>query len=49
MRFARLEHAGKRRFNMAYMRHTGKWHEVFQELTLDECLDQIRDEGIFQS
>jgi hypothetical protein len=26
---------------MAYMRHNGQWCEIFQELTLDECIDEI--------
>jgi hypothetical protein len=29
------------------MQHTGKWWEVYQGLTADECLESIRDEGIF--
>jgi len=47
-RFARMEYVGNRMFNLAYMRHTDKWEEVFQGLPLDECLQTIRDEGIFQ-
>jgi len=46
--FTRLEYVGNRRFNLAYMRHTDKWWEVYQGLTLEECLKTIRDEGIFQ-
>jgi len=42
VRFARLEYAGDEKFNMAYMRHTGQWWEIFQELTLDECIEEIR-------
>jgi hypothetical protein len=45
--FARMEYVGAGRFNLAYMRHTGKWWEVYQGLTVDECLESIRDEGIF--
>jgi hypothetical protein len=47
-KFARMEYVGDNRFNLAYMRHTGKWWKVFQGLTSDECLDMIRDEGLFQ-
>jgi hypothetical protein len=46
--FARLEHTAMGRFNLAYMRHTGKWHELFAGLTLDECLKAIKDDPWFQ-
>ncbi len=46
--FTRLEYVGNRRFNMAYMRHTGKWWEVHQRLSLEKCLQVIREEEIFQ-
>jgi hypothetical protein len=46
--FTRLEYVGNRRFNMAYMRHTGKWWEVHKGVTLEECIQTIREEGIFQ-
>lgn len=46
-RFVRIEYAGGRVFNLAYMRHTDKWEEVFQGLQLDACLQTIRDMGIF--
>ncbi len=47
--FTRLEFVGDRRFNMAYMRHTDEWWEIRTELSLDECLGEIRNEGIFQA
>jgi hypothetical protein len=47
-RFARMEYAGSDRFNLAYMRHTEKWWEVAQGLTVNECIEMIRDGGIFQ-
>ena len=40
------QHA-KARFNLAYLRHTGKWHELFAGLTLDECLKSIQDDPWF--
>jgi hypothetical protein len=46
--FARLEYVGNRRFNMAYMRHTEKWWEVYQRLSLAKCLKSIREQAIFQ-
>lgn len=45
--FARLEYVGGNRFNISYMRHTGKWFELFHGLTLQECLDHVRDDGHF--
>ena len=42
-KFARLEYAGNGKFNVAYMRHTEKWFEIFQDLTLGQCLEAIRD------
>jgi hypothetical protein len=46
-RFTRMEYAGGRHFHLAYFRHTGKWWEVFQGLTIDDCLDAIGDQVIF--
>ena len=34
--FARMEYVGDGKFNLAYMRHTGKWWEVYRGLTADE-------------
>ncbi len=45
--FARLEFVGDDRFDLAYLRHTGKWWPVFSGLTVDEALDLVRSEGIF--
>ena len=41
--FARLEFIGSSRFNLAYMRHTGKWNEVGSDLSLEECLDMVEN------
>lgn len=43
----RMEYAGGRRFNLAYMRHTGRWFEVFPGLSLEECLETIAEEELF--
>ncbi len=42
-KFVRLQYVGNGKFNVAYMRHTEKWFEIFQDLTLDQCLEAIRD------
>jgi hypothetical protein len=46
--FARMKYVGNGKFNLAYMRHTENWEEVFQGLSLDDCLQMIRDVGTFQ-
>jgi len=48
-KFARMEYLGARSFALSYMRHTGKWFELFPDLTLDECLDAVRDDLHFQA
>ena len=49
--FARLEYAGgvgrQSRFNMSYMRHTGRWWEIRHGLSLEQCLAEIRGGGLF--
>jgi len=47
-RFSRYEYIGPNQFNVAYMRHTEKWWEIFQELTLEECLYEARTNPILQ-
>ena len=42
-KFARLEYAGEDRFNLSYMRHTGQWFEIFSEITLEECIEAIKE------
>ncbi|MFH1624427.1 MAG: hypothetical protein ABID54_04640 [Pseudomonadota bacterium] len=46
--FARLEFVGDDRFDLAYFRPTGEWWPVHCALTLDEALDLVKSEGIFQ-
>ena len=48
-KFARLEFVGGGRFNLSYMRHNGKWFELFTQLTLDECLELVRDDEHFMA
>jgi hypothetical protein len=47
-RFARMEFAGQQRFHLSFMRHTNEWIELYQGLSLDECLQAIRDDPFFQ-
>jgi hypothetical protein len=47
-KFARMEFVGNSRFSLSFMRHTGKWVVLYDRLTLDECLDAIRDDPWFK-
>ena len=47
-RFARMEFVGSSKFNLSFMRHTGKWVVLFRSLSLDECLDAIENNFWFQ-
>lgn len=47
VRFARLAYGGGDRFNLAYMRYTGQWVELYAGLSVDECLAAIRDQPHF--
>jgi hypothetical protein len=46
-KFARMKYTGAGLFDLAFMRHTGEWVEVYTGLTLDACLDSIRDDEWF--
>jgi hypothetical protein len=45
--FSRLEYVGEGKFNLAYMRHTGKWWEVYRDLSPEEAMKTIQDESLF--
>jgi hypothetical protein len=49
--FARLEYSGgvsrQSRFNLSYMRHTGKWWEIRHGLSLEQCLSEVKEGGLF--
>ena len=46
--FARLEYQSNGQFNLAYMRHTGKWWEVYTNLTMEQVVNVIAEEPLFQ-
>ena len=46
-KFARLEYVGANRFNLAFMRHTGQWVEPYPDLSLEQCLEAIKDDPFF--
>ena len=45
--FTRLAYMANGRFNLAYMCHTGKWCEVFTDLTMEEAFAAIRNQAFF--
>ncbi|MGE3537876.1 MAG: hypothetical protein AB7N91_10640 [Candidatus Tectimicrobiota bacterium] len=47
-RFARLEYVGDRKFNLAFMRHTGQWVELEQDVTIDQCFQSLRKDSFYQ-
>jgi hypothetical protein len=48
MNFARMEYVGDGRFALSVVRHTGRWVQLYEGLTVDECLKAIRDDPWFQ-
>jgi hypothetical protein len=46
--FARLEYAGRDRFDLSYHRHTGEWFRLYEALSLAEALDLVAQGGHFQ-
>ena len=46
-KFARMEYVGDGKFALAFMRHTRQWVELYEGLTVDECLKAIRDDPWF--
>jgi hypothetical protein len=48
-RFARIEFGGGSKFSLSFMRHTGNWVVLYDRLSVDECLDAIKDDPWFQA
>ena len=46
-RFARLRPAAAGRFDLSFMRYTGQWIELYEGLTVEQCLETIRDDPWF--
>ena len=43
-KFARMEYVGDGKFALSFMRHTEQWVELYNAVSVDECLKAIRDE-----
>ena|SRR5215471_1444586 len=46
-KFARMEYVGSAKFALSFRRHTGQWVELYEALSVDECLKAIRDDPWF--
>ena len=46
-KFARMEYVGDGKFALSYLRHTGAWLEIYETLSMDECLKAIQDDPCF--
>ena len=47
VKYARMEYVGNDKFNVSYMRHTEKWGEIYQEISMLESLKVIAEEPYF--
>jgi hypothetical protein len=47
-KFARMEYVGNAKFALSFQRHTGEWVELYDALSVDECLKAIQDDPWFQ-
>lgn len=47
IKWARMEYVGDDKFNISYMRHTEKWAEVFQDISMIDSLKAITEEPYF--
>ncbi len=46
-KFARMEFVGNARFNLSFMRLTGKWIELYIRQTIDDCMKAIQNDPWF--
>jgi hypothetical protein len=46
-KFVRMEYVGDGKFNLAFMRHTGQWVQLFEGQSVDDCMKAIKDDPWF--
>lgn len=46
-KFARFEYLGEGKFSVAFFRHTEEWFTIFSDLTIERCLETVRDDPWF--
>jgi hypothetical protein len=42
-----MKYIGAGRFNLAYMRHTEEWFEIYAGLSVDQCIEAVKDNPAF--
>ena len=47
-KFARMEYGGDAKFTLSFMRHNGKWVELYAGISVDGCMKAIQDDPWFQ-
>jgi hypothetical protein len=47
VRHTRMALTGFGRFELAYLRHTGRWFTIYRGLTAAACFEEIESNGIF--
>ncbi len=46
-KFARMEHVGRGKFALSFMRHNDEWFGLHDALSVDDCLTAIQDDAWF--
>ncbi len=46
-KFARMQYAGGQKFHLSFLRYTGQWVQIYTDLSVDECLAEVRDSPYF--
>ena len=46
-KFARMQYAGDEKFYLSFMRYTGQWIQPYIAMTVDECMETVRDDPFF--
>jgi hypothetical protein len=46
-KFARMEYVGNDKFALSFMRHTGQWVGIYDALSVEECMNAIKDDPWF--
>jgi len=47
-KFARMEYVGDAKFTLSFMRHNGKWVDLFPGISVDDCMNAIQNDPWFQ-
>jgi hypothetical protein len=46
-KFARMEYVGNAKFALSFMRHTGQWVELYDAVSVDDCMKAIQGDPWF--